>query len=190
MGTISGLKNQLYYLLSSSLAVKRPSRSLNSLKVKRVSTWLSNTITDVIAYNTVIHDNAILAKNMNTGIVVTVAVNTVVSSFPIAKKVVNFIVDVASPTDTVVVVSDDIAAHHVSAAAGIKADVVEVASTTTDSRISIGEPVNTVVSSEHIVAFIVNITFQADTMATAENDSASHPYGSIGGIKVTASEYY
>ena len=42
VGTISGLKNPLYYLLICALSVKRLSRCLNSLKVKRVSTRLTN----------------------------------------------------------------------------------------------------------------------------------------------------
>ena len=42
VGTISRVKNPLYYLLICALVVKMPSWSLNSLKVKRVSAWFSN----------------------------------------------------------------------------------------------------------------------------------------------------
>ena len=83
-----------------------------------------------------------------------------------------------------------ISAHPVDTTTGIEADTVEAAFATVDSRIFVGEPTNIVFPSEHVVAFIVDADFLANTMAAFGSNSANRPIGFVGGIEVTVGEYY
>ena len=140
------------------------------------------------AFSTILVVVTTIANADDARIVVATSANSVVPSFPFAKQNVNFVVDAASPTNTTAIVGEDIAAHPVGAVVGIEADIVESTSATVNSRIFVGEPTNTVFSSEHSVAFIVGAAFPANTKAVTDDDSVGRSVDYVRGIKVVFRE--